>query len=200
MIGNLFWLSLNAQAKEKDSFSDNNVLYYSPEIIKYNFDGNLGEMIDKLGNHWFQDFIDANPFATEMFHIKGREPKHPKQLMWWAGEFLGKHLLGGISLYKMSGNPELKEQIELLIQKLIRVQEPDGYWEPFPEEERLYSNNWDVWGQYQLELAFLEWYELSENKEILQYVEKNADYLCDHFLSDNPINQVAWKEMNYAMQ
>ncbi len=199
VIGNLFWFSLNAQAKEKESFSENNVLYYSPEIIKYNFDGNLGEMIDKLGNHWFQDFIDANPFATEMFHIKGRDPKHPKQLMWWAGEFMGKHLLGGISLYKMSGNPELKKQIEVVIGRLMAVQEPDGYWGPFPENERLYSNNWDVWGQYHLELAFLEWNELTKDKKILQYVEKNADYLSDHFLHGKPINEVAWKEMNYAI-
>ncbi len=184
---------------QKGNCQDDKVLCSSPEIIYYDFDGNLGNMIDRLGNRWFQDFIDANPFALEMFHIKDREPKHPEKMMWWAGEYLGKHLLGGISLYKMSGDPQLKKQIEDIIQKLIDAQDQDGYWGPFPEKERLYANNWDVWGQYHLELAFLEWYELTKDEKILQPVVKNADYFCRHFLHDKPITQVTWKEMNYAI-
>ncbi len=199
LILNLFGFAPNAQGKGEANVAYGKLQCRPPEIVKYKFGGNLGDMVDKLGNRWFQDFIDANPFATEMFHIKGREPKHPEKFMWWAGEFFGKHLLSGISLYKMSGDPRLKGQIESLIEKLVAVQEPDGYWGPFPKEEQLYANNWDVWGQYHLELAFLEWYELTKDEKILGHVVKNADYLCSHFLHGRPINQVKWKEMNYAV-
>jgi len=193
----IFGVSPKVQGQEENNVPNNSRMCYSPEIIKYNFGGNLGDMIYKLDNQWFQAFIDANPFAVEMFHVKGKSPRHP--IMWWSGEFMGKHLLGGIMLYRMSGNEKLKEQIEALIQMMIAAQEEDGYWGPFPDKERLYAENWDVWGQYHLELAFLEWYELTKNKKILQVVEKNADYLCDHFLHDKPINQVTWKEANYGI-
>ncbi len=89
-------------------------------------DGLMGERVDAWRNNrlWFM--------AESEYLIDGFENRpgvHP-----WQGEHLGKWLHAASLAYQVTGDEKLKQQMESLVERLIAVQEPNGYLGTYADE------------------------------------------------------------------
>jgi len=145
-------------------------------------DGLAGERIAATIDRWLLPAPDANPALTEMLADRYRATN--RNLVPWAGEFVGKYLLGSIGLWKLSNDDRLKQKIMQVIERTIALQGDDGYLGPFNKETRL-REKWDVWGHYHLMLALLAWYHETSDERFLSATRRIADLLISYFVEGN---------------
>ena len=102
-----------------------------------------------------------------MFRDRDRRPY--RDLLPWSGEFAGKYLTGATGVLRLTGDPELKRDLERFVRDLVACQDADGYLGPFPRGYRLTGHapnvgekggpTWDAWGHYHVMLGLLLWDE-----------------------------------------
>jgi uncharacterized protein len=134
-----------------------------------------------------------------MFRDRDRKPK--RELVPWAGEFIGKFLIGAQQLLTLTGDPELYALIDRLVDELLPLQSDDGYLGPFPREERLVMH-WDVWGHYHVMQALLMYHERTGCDDSLDVCRRMADLLHDFFVQGKRrmvTDSDADGEKNYAV-
>ena len=106
-----------------------------PPGTRFEFGGVVGERIKANVDNWLVPAPEANPGIIEMFHLRDRKPV--PQLVPWAGEFVGKYLIGAVQHLRMSNSEALRETVKRTFEQLYAAQDTDGYLGPFRKEERL---------------------------------------------------------------
>jgi DUF1680 family protein len=165
--------------------------------LKAQLEGPLGERVRRNRDEWLLPAVDANPRILEMLRTRDRE--YPGDLVPWAGEFIGKYLISAIQFCRLTGDPELVEQVRGTIAELVSAQADDGYLGPFRQEERLLGH-WDLWGHYHVMLALLMWHEDTGEEAALQTARRMGDLVCNTFLdTDKRVIDAGSHEMNMAI-
>lgn len=168
-----------------------------PPGTHFVFGGVVGERIKADIENWILPAPVANPGMLEMFHVRDRKPV--PELVPWAGEFVGKYLIGAIQALRMSDSPQLRAMVEDVIRQTIAGQDDDGYLGPFRRDERLLGQ-WDLWGHYHIIQAMLMWHEETGDQAALDCAKKMGDLICKIYLNTErrPI-QAGSTEMNLAI-
>jgi hypothetical protein len=129
---------------------------------RYEVGGLVGRRIDLNQEHWLLTAPQANPGMLAMLYDRDRLPR--RDLVPWAGEFVGKYLTSAVLCYRLTRDPRLARQIERFVESLVAAQDDDGYLGPFPRSERLSGTildgrgrTWDLWGHYHANLGLLLW-------------------------------------------
>lgn len=136
---------------------------------RFELGGVIGERIRAAVDGWLLPAPHANPALIEMFCDRERKPS--RDLVPWAGEFVGKYLIGAIQVWRLTGHEALGETIRQTVSELLDVQADDGYLGPFNGDERLVAK-WDVWGHYHVMLALLMYYQDTGNEAVLAACER----------------------------
>jgi hypothetical protein len=59
----------------------------------------------------------SNPAMLEIFRDRDRKPL--RDMVPWAGEFAGKHLVSSVQVWCVTGDPELKTSIQDFVYRLV---------------------------------------------------------------------------------
>lgn len=145
----------------------------------HQFAGFAGERIAAGINHWLIPAPHANPGMIGMFRVRDREPV--PNLVPWAGEFVGKHLIASVQTLRLGEYQLLEDATAQLVRELISTQAENGYLGPFRKHEQLLGH-WDLWGHYHCLLGLLLWHERTGDPSALQAARKVADLVCTTFL------------------
>ena len=148
--------------------------------------GPLRAQIDAVVQNWLLQGPDRNPAMLAMFADRDRIPY--RNLLPWSGEFAGKYLTASTQILRLTHDKRLEEYVRKFVDRLVALQDSDGYLGPFPNGSRLTGKapncdgTWDAWGHYHIMLGLLLWHEQTHDPKTLQCAERIGDLLCDHFL------------------
>jgi DUF1680 family protein len=146
-----------------------------------------------ITQHWLLGIVERNPYMLGMFEEKNK-PKNGN-LLPWSGEFAGKNLTGGIELYRLNRDPELKRMLDGFVNRLCDLQTPSGYLGPWSKEyeltnrlpdtegPRLANFTWDTWNHYQIMIGLMEYHRLCGDIRSLETCRRIGDRLCAEFLN-----------------
>ena len=182
----------------------------------YRMDGILGDYLVNVSEQWLKTAPRANPAMLEMFRDRDRRPL--RDMVMWAGEYVGKYLTGAVQVLRLTGDPGLKQVIAEVIGELVSLQAEDGYLGPWPTEWALMNrapncmrgaplwnpeeggDTWDAWGHYHITLALLLWHEDTGDAAALDCARRMADRLCAQYLdAKSPrLVETGWTEVNLA--
>jgi len=163
----------------------------------FHFGGEAGARITANIVNWLKEAPRANPGMLEMFRLRDRQPT--PQLVPWAGEFAGKHLLAYVGALRCSRDAHTKAACYAFMNELIATQADDGYLGPFPKERRLLGE-WDLWGHYHIMLGLLSYHELYPWEPALAAAQKAAGLICRTYLNgDRRVYDAGSHEMNMAV-
>ncbi|MFN3651971.1 MAG: beta-L-arabinofuranosidase domain-containing protein [Armatimonadota bacterium] len=164
---------------------------------RFEFSDLLGSRVARNTREWLIPAPEANPGMLEMFRVRDRLPK--PQLVPWAGEFAGKHLISGVQALRQHENPALRESVASLVKGLLSTQAEDGYLGPFTRAERL-RGHWDLWGHYHCMLGLLTWHEQTGDAAALRGTMRAADLICATYLdTGRRVHDAGSPEMNMAV-
>ncbi|MDP3312098.1 beta-L-arabinofuranosidase domain-containing protein [Lutibacter sp.] len=97
----------------------------------------------------------------------------------WAGEHIGKYLETASNVWKLTGDPELKKQMDRIAFILINTQLEDGYLGTYTQDQ--YWTSWDVWShKYNLH-GLLGYYAATGYQPALEASKKMGDLVCKTF-------------------
>ncbi|MET9387650.1 beta-L-arabinofuranosidase domain-containing protein [Streptomyces sp. NPDC002928] len=116
----------------------------------------------------------------------------------WSGEFVGKYLITAVQDLRMSRDRQLESTVAGVVQALTRHQGADGYLGPFDGDDRLFGDNWDVWGHYHCVLGIYEWFRYSRDPRALDACRKVADHLSTRLADPGMIAKVHYPERSLA--
>lgn len=97
----------------------------------------------------------------------------------WVGEYTGKYLHAASRVWRSSKNPQLKEQMDRIVDILISCQNEDGYLGTYLPEN--YWTDWDAWAHKYNILGLLSYYSVTGYKPALNACVKMGDLLCRTF-------------------
>ncbi|MFZ1457232.1 MAG: beta-L-arabinofuranosidase domain-containing protein [Saprospiraceae bacterium] len=138
------------------------------------FNGFLGTRFEK---NLTQRLLKVDEFGLIGSYLD-RPGIHP-----WAGEHVGKYLETACNVWKLTGNRDLKKQMDRLMYQLINTQKEDGYLGTYTPDQ--YWTSWDVWShKYNLH-GLLAYYATTGYKPALESCQKMGNLLCRTF-GNNP--------------
>jgi hypothetical protein len=171
--------------------------------IDFDLGGELGRRLKAVTEQWLLPVAQSNPRILEMF--RERDLKPYANQMPWAGEFAGKHLTCATQILRLTGDRNLRENLDWFVGELVALQAEDGYLGPWPKDWRLRKGGptcdepWDAWGHYHLMLGLLLWHELSGDERALDCARRMADLFVGRFLhGDEKLHDTGAHEMNQA--
>lgn len=109
--------------------------------------------------------------------VNAFNPEKRTETSMWQSEFWGKWFTSAVLAYKFQPSDELYHKLEKAVYGLMEQQTPDGYIGNYAPDHRL--QQWDIWGRKYCMLGLLSFYELKQDKKVLQAAEKLADNLID---------------------
>src|SRR5437867_3005849 len=134
---------------------------------RFKIAGRVGDYLAGVTEQWLKVAPESNPAMLEMFRDRDRRPA--RDLVPWAGEFAGKYLVSAVQVWRVTGDPSLKNSIAQFVKQLLPLQAEDGYLGPWPKGSRLTGRapnagpkggeTWDAWGHYHIMLGLLLWHE-----------------------------------------
>ncbi|MBK8878533.1 MAG: glycoside hydrolase family 127 protein [Haliscomenobacter sp.] len=134
------------------------------------FTGYLGTRFEK---NLTQRLLKVDEFGLIGSYLD-RPGIHP-----WAGEHIGKYLEAASNVWKLTGDQDLKKQMDRLMYQLINTQKEDGYLGTYTPDQ--YWTSWDVWShKYNLH-GLLTYYSATGYKPALESCIKIGDLLCRTF-------------------
>lgn len=178
------------------------------EHSTFRMEGYLAPYLRGVVEQWLMVAPAANPGMLEMFADRDRQPY--RDMVPWAGEFSGKYLTGAVQVLRLTGDPELRRQIEWFVGELTSLQDEDGYLGPWPSGAHVTNKvvypdgrvhgTWDTWGHYHNMLGLLLWHEDTGDKRALRCARRMADLLCAKYLGEvKPrLVETGGDEMNLA--
>jgi uncharacterized protein len=152
----------------------------------FDLGGPLRVQIDAVVQNWLLQAPDRNPAMLGMFADRDRTPY--RNLLPWSGEFAGKYLTACTQVLRLTHDERLKKYLQRFVDRLVALQDRDGYLGPFPKEFRLTGKapncpaTWDAWGHYHIMIGLLLWHEQTHDPQALACAERIGDLLCDRFL------------------
>jgi DUF1680 family protein len=166
----------------------------SPALL---LSGPVGQRVENNINNWVKVAPRNNPGLLEMF--ARRDDGRKKDLVPWAGEFVGKYLIAAVQSLRMSEDADLKKSLESVVERLLQLQAEDGYLGPWPKQERL-RGHWDLWGHYHIMLGLMLWNEQTGDEASLMAARRIADLICDTCLdTDFRVIDAGSHEMNMSV-
>jgi DUF1680 family protein len=163
----------------------------------FHLEGFAGRRVKANVDRWLTVVPGNNPGLLDMFARRdaGGEP----DLVPWAGEFVGKYLISGVQALRMSDDPNLKEILQSVVDRLCQLQADDGYLGPWPKAARL-RGHWDLWGHYHVMLGLMMWQEHTGDKQAAAAAQRIADLVCNTCLDTNfRVVQAGSPEMNMGI-
>ena len=159
-----------------------------PLDASYALHGPLHDQIHGVIHNWLMRAPDRNPAMLDMFADRDRPPY--RDLLPWSGEFAGKYLTATTQIIRLTHNQDLQARVQQFVDRLVTLQDRDGYLGPYPEAYRLTGKapnaggnaTWDAWGHYHIMLGLILWHEQTGDAKALAAARKIGDLLCDHFL------------------
>jgi DUF1680 family protein len=171
---------------------------------RFELRGWIADYLGAVGDRWLKVAPFRNPAMLDMFSDRDREPK--RVLNPWSGEFAGKYLTSAVQVYRLTGDPFLRELIAGFVARLVSLQAEDGYLGAWPKENRLtghapnsdmrllapqwvfdwwdgYHKTWDAQSHYHTMLGLLLWFEETGDAAALVCARRIGDLLCDVFES-----------------
>ncbi len=131
---------------------------------------------------FLEDRLQAN-LTQRLLHIdetgimEGFYNRPGKQT--WVGEYPGKYLHAASRVWRYSKNPQLKTQMDRIVDVLIATQLDDGYLGTYLPER--YWSDWDVWAHKYDLLGLLSYYAATGYKPALETSRRVGDLLCRTF-------------------
>lgn len=174
----------------------------------YAFQGFMEDYLRGVIDQWLLVAPQANPAMLEIFRDRDRRPR--RDLLPWSGEFAGKYLTSAVQVYRLTGDPRLREQLRWFVGRLVSLQAEDGYLGPWPRNCRLTGrapnvggkegSTWDAWGHYHLMLGLLLWHEETRDCQVLESAVRMGDLFCRKFLGKKRkrLVDIGSTEMNLA--
>ncbi len=144
--------------------------------------GPVGERVKRNVDNWLMQAPKNNPGLLDMF--ARRDADGMRDLVPWAGEFVGKYLISGVQAMRMSDDPKLMDTLQHVVDRLVELQAEDGYLGPWPKNERL-RGHWDLWGHYHVMLGLMLWHEHTGDEQAAAVARRMADLICDTCLDTN---------------
>jgi len=160
----------------------------------------LAERVAAVVENWLLVTPGANPAMLQM--MRDRDETPPRELVPWAGEFVGKYLTAATFVQQLTGDQRLAAVIRRVVDELIATQAPDGYLGPWPKDRRLIGEGlWDAWGHYHAIIALLLHYDQTGYRPALRAACRAADLLCTVFMDADRMmtNDGAMGQMNYGV-
>lgn len=167
--------------------------------------GHVQNYLSGVTAQWLMVAPASNPAMLEMFRDRDRRPW--RDMVPWAGEFAGKYLVSAVQVWRVTGDPALKETIASFVKQLVQLQAEDGYLGPWPKESRLTGRapnvgpkggeTWDAWGHYHIMLGLLLWHEDSNDPTALACARRIGDLFCTRFKEARLVDTGS-TEMNLA--
>jgi DUF1680 family protein len=97
----------------------------------------------------------------------------------WIGEYAGKYLHAASRVWLTTHEPQLKVQMDRVVDILIGCQNSDGYLGTYLPAN--YWKDWDVWAHKYNLLGLLSYYSATGYKPALETSIKMGDLLCETF-------------------
>jgi DUF1680 family protein len=170
--------------------------------------GVVRDYVEGITEQWLLVAPLSNPAILEMFRDRDSPPQ--RQLVPWAGEFAGKYLTSAVQVLRVTGDPRLRGLLGRFVDRLLGLQDADGYLGPWPKANRLTNFDpqqrdggmitWDTWGHYHVMLGLLLWYEESGDERALGAAARIGDLICDRYLGqrEKRLVDTGQTEMNLA--
>ncbi|MET7303945.1 beta-L-arabinofuranosidase domain-containing protein [Embleya sp. NPDC005575] len=168
-----------------------------PNLVSVSFDAVIGARVLANRRNWLLVAPIANPAMVTMFdHTLDPRPGSP--YLPWSGEFVGKYLISAVQDLRMSRDGQLESAVAGVVQGLTRHQGADGYLGPFDGDDRIFGDNWDVWGHYHCVLGLYEWFRYRRDARALDACRKAADHLSTRLSGPGMIAKLRHPAMNLA--
>jgi uncharacterized protein len=167
--------------------------------------GRVEQYLSGITAQWLKVAPASNPAMLEMFRDRDRRPL--RDMVPWAGEFAGKHLVSAVQVWRVTGDETLRNEIADFVRRLIMLQAEDGYLGPWPKENRLTGrapnvgpkggDTWDAWGHYHIMLGLLLWSEDTGDTAAFSCARRIGDLFCNKFENARLVDTGS-TEMNLA--
>ncbi|GAB3221397.1 glycoside hydrolase family 127 protein [Spirosoma arcticum] len=143
-------------------------LAFAPETVRFS-----GFLEERLKANLTQRLlnIDENGILEGFYNRPGKQT--------WVGEYPGKYLHAASRVWRYSKNPQLKTQMDRIVDVLIATQLEDGYLGTYLPEK--YWTAWDVWAHKYDLLGLLSYYAATGYKPALETSKNIGDLLCRTF-------------------
>lgn len=172
---------------------------------KFQLQGRVQEYLSGVTAQWLRVAPASNPAMLEMFRDRDRRPL--RDMVPWAGEFAGKHLVSAVQVWRVTGDEALRRDIAEFVARLMSLQAEDGYLGPWPKDSRLTGRapnvgpkggeTWDAWGHYHIMLGLLLWHEDTGDSAALTCARRIGDLFCEKFATARLVDTGS-TEMNLA--
>jgi uncharacterized protein len=167
--------------------------------------GPIRDYLSGVTSQWLLPAPASNPAMLEIFRDRDRKPL--RDMVPWAGEFAGKHLVSSVQVWRVTGDSALRETVATFVKQLLTLQAEDGYLGPWPKESRLTGRapnvgpkggeTWDAWGHYHVMLGLLLWHEDTGDTAALNGARRIGDLFCAKFREARLVDTGS-TEMNLA--
>ncbi len=124
---------------------------------------------------------------------KWREPD------WWAGETEGNWRAGFIKLAYLSGDEECKRKADQYVDHVLAAQDTDGYMGIHSLGTRYPLSGGELWSQTCLFRGLLDYAELTDNKRVLDAVERAANLTIETVWPVTGKQPIIWRQTHDLM-
>jgi len=97
----------------------------------------------------------------------------------WDGEHVGKWLHAATLAWVNTGDPELRNKLDITATELVKCQLEDGYLGTYTNDKRW--TDWDVWAHKYNLIGLVTYIRYTGNRDVLPACRKVADLLCNTF-------------------
>jgi DUF1680 family protein len=161
-----------------------------PTDAIYDLAGPIHAQVQGVIDNWLLLAPDQNPAMLDMFADRDKQPY--RNLLPWSGEFVGKYITSSTQMIRLTHDAALQAAVQKLVDRLVTLQDEDGYLGPFPKSARLtgkapkvqFDATWDAWGHYHAMIGLMMWYDQTHDAKALRCSQKIGDLLCNHFLGN----------------
>jgi uncharacterized protein len=168
-------------------------IFEETKNTSYEINGVVGDYIQAIKSSWLLKAPDNNPALLNMFEVRDIQPY--KKYLPWSGEFAGKYLTGASMILKLTNDEQLKSYIQKFVNRLVSLQDKDGYLGPYNKNDRLTGwdsvkneYTWEEWNHGHIIIGLLSWYEITGDGNAFNCACKIGDMMCNKFLSTKMIN------------
>ena len=166
------------------------------------------QLCERIATRWLNGIAETNPAILAVF--SDRDVRPYRDLLAWSGEFAGKYLTGAYFVWRQTGDGQLKAYVLNFIERLLKLQDSDGYFGCFSRATRFTGAlpqtpdkrpwTWDLWGNYHIAFGLLLWHKAVGEERYFRAVEKLAELVRSSFYGEKEnIVAAGCSEMNLAV-
>jgi hypothetical protein len=169
----------------------------------FDLKGPYRESLDAATKNWLLTLPEKHPALLDLMAERDKKPY--RELVPASGALPGVYLAAATQVLRVTGNPDLRAALAKFVERMLKLQDRDGYLGPFPKEARFTgrapnsAEAWDPWGHHHAILGLLLWHEETGDAKALDAAKKAGDLLCSKFLrSGRKLAAFPNPEVNHA--